>query len=204
MTKLLYIEASPRKQRSYSIAVARTFLEEYKTSHPQDEVVTIDLWNKDLPSFDGDVIDAKYAIMHGKKHTEAQAKAWKKVEELIAEFKTGDKYLFSLPMWNFGIPYRLKQYIDILVQPGYAFKVTEGGQYEGLVKDRKVALVYARGGEYGSDAAVDVQTRYMEIILGFIGFKDFQSIKVEPTMSEKKEEALSVAKEHAKKMAASF
>lgn len=203
MTKLLYIEASPRKKRSASIDVARVFLEEYRKNHPQDEVVTIDLWNKDLPAFDGDVIDAKYAIMHGQKHTPEQAKAWKAVEALIAEFKSGDKYLFSLPMWNFGIPYKLKHYIDLLVQPGYAFKVSEKG-YEGLVKGKKAQMIYARGGEYGSEASVDMQKKYMETILGFIGFENIHSILVEPTLSEKKEGAVTQAKQVAKAQAATF
>src|SRR5947209_8298461 len=125
MAKLLYIESSPRKERSSSIATAKVFLDEYRKSHPQDEIVTIDLWKKELPPFDGHVIDSKYAIMHGKEKTDDQVKAWKKVEDLISEFKSGDKYLFSLPMWNFSIPYKLKHYLDLLIQPGYAFKVTE-------------------------------------------------------------------------------
>ena len=38
MAKLLHIEASPRKDRSASIAVARTFLDEYGKTHPGDTV----------------------------------------------------------------------------------------------------------------------------------------------------------------------
>jgi FMN-dependent NADH-azoreductase len=203
MAKLLYIEASPRKKRSASIDVAKHFLEEYSKNHPQDEVVTIDLWKKDLPAFDGDVIDAKYAIMHGQKPTQEQVNAWKSVEALITEFVSCDKYLFSLPMWNFGIPYKLKHYIDLLVQPGYAFKVSDQG-YEGLVKGKKAQMIYARGGEYGSDASVDMQKKYMETVLGFIGFENIQSILVEPTLSAKKEEAVNAAKQQATAQAASF
>jgi FMN-dependent NADH-azoreductase len=188
MAKLLYIESSPRKKRSSSIAIAKTFLDTYRKTHPQDQIEVIDLWHKELPAFDGDVIDAKYAIMHQQPHTPEQIHAWKKVEELIAEFKSADKYLFSLPMWNFGIPYKLKHYIDLLVQPGYAFTVTPQGEYQGLVIGKKVALVYARGGAYGADAPIDLQKHYMETILGFIGFKDFSSVLVEPTLSENPEE----------------
>ena len=146
MAKLLYIESSPRKKCSSSIAVASTFLDTYRKTHPQDQIEVIDLWHKELPPFDGDVIDAKYAIMHQQPHTPEQINAWKKVEELIAEFKSADKYLFSLPMWNFGIPYKLKHYLDLLVQPGYAFTITPQGEYQGLVTGKKVALVYSRGG----------------------------------------------------------
>ena len=188
MAKLLYIESSPRKKRSASIAVAHTFLETYRKTNPQDQIEVVDLWHKEMPPFDGDVIDAKYAIMHQQPHTPEQINAWKKVEELITEFKSADKYLFSLPMWNFGIPYKLKHYIDLLVQPGYAFTITPQGEYQGLVIGKKVALVYARGGAYGADAPIDLQKHYMESILGFMGFKDFTSVLVEPTLSANSEE----------------
>lgn len=55
-------------------------------------------------------------------------------------------------MWNFGIPYRLKQYIDILVQPGYTFSYSPEQGYTGLV-NKPAAVVYARGGDYSSKEA---------------------------------------------------
>ena len=80
------------------------------------------------------------------------AKVWKGVERVIEAFKSADKYVFSVPMWNFGIPWRLKQYIDILVQPGSTFRYDEEG-YRGLVTGKRAFLAYARGGEYGAPEA---------------------------------------------------
>jgi FMN-dependent NADH-azoreductase len=137
MARLLYIEASPRKDRSASIRVAQAYIEAHKKSHPEDIVDTIDLWNTELPAFDGDVINAKYAILHGEQHSEVQKKAWEAVEEVIANFKTADRYLFSLPMWNFGIPYRLKHFIDVLVQPGYTFSFSQTEGYKGMVTENR-------------------------------------------------------------------
>ena len=123
MTRLLYIEASPRKKRSSSIEVAHAYLEAYQQNHPAGEIETLDLWQKEIPRFDGDVINSKYAIMHGQAHTEAQRKAWRAVEQTIADFKRADRYLFSLSMWNFNIPYQLKHYIDVIVQPAYSLVI---------------------------------------------------------------------------------
>ncbi len=50
MPKLVYVEASPRKERSHSIRVAQAFLETYRETHPDDEVETLDLWNLRLRS----------------------------------------------------------------------------------------------------------------------------------------------------------
>src|SRR5271169_4831944 len=108
MSKLLYIEASPRKSRSKSIEVASVFLSTLQSTHSPVDVDKLDLWSTELPTFDGDTVEAKYAILHGEPHTPEQAKAWKQVVEVIERFKSADSYLFSLPMWNFGVPYVLK------------------------------------------------------------------------------------------------
>ncbi len=187
MAKLLYVEASPRKERSASIEAARAFLEEYRRTHPGDPVDMLDLWATTLPEFDGEVIDAKYAILHGQEPTPAQKAAWKAVEAVIDRFKGADKYLFSIPMWNFGIPYKLKHYIDVLVQPTYTFSFSPKEGYKGLVTGKKAAVVYARGGAYPAGSggeALDLQKRYMEQFLGFIGFTDITPIVVEPTLAK--------------------
>jgi len=204
MAKLLYIEASPRKTRSKSIEVARTFLDTLRTAHPSLEVDTLDLWSTELPKFDGSVIEAKYAILHGQPHTEEQAQAWRQVEKVIARFKAPDCYLFSLPMWNFGLPYILKHYIDVIIQPGltFSFSPTEG--YSGLVKGKKAVAVYARGGAYGAGTGMegyDLQSKALAGILGFIGLTDLNSIFVEPTLSPESEAAVVKAKEQATALA---
>jgi FMN-dependent NADH-azoreductase len=195
MAKLLYIEASPRKERSKSIKVARAFIQKYVAEHPGDEVVTIDLWEKKLPEFDGYTIDAKYQILHGQGFDENQRAAWQTVVDVCDEFKAADKYLFSLPMWNFGIPYKLKHYIDVLAQPGQTFAFDPATGYSGLVTGKPVAVVYARGGAYGSEATkgFDLQKAYLDLLLGFIGFKDIKSILLEPTLAGSDEVAKSEA-----------
>ena len=207
MSRLLYIQASPRIERSYSIAVADAFVSAYKEANPKDEVITMNLFKKDLPSFDGLAVQAKYAILHGLKHTPEELAAWKKVEELIAEFKSADRYVMAVPMWNFGIPYRLKQYLDIIVQPGYTFSFSSKEGYKGLVLGKSIFVSYSRGGAYekGSPAeAFDLQTKYFQLALGFIGFTDIRTLIVEPTLAgpevakHKREEAIAKAKEMAK------
>lgn len=209
MGKLLYIEASPRKERSASIAVARRFLDSYKESHSGDRIETWDLWSSELPSFDGDVLDAKYAILHGQSHTPDQQAAWGAVVNTFERFNSADKYLFSLPMWNFGIPYRLKHFIDVITQPGLAFSFSPEEGYQGLVTERPATVVYARGGEYSSSEesmALDFQKPYFETLLGFIGITEVQSIVVEPTLGggEVGEKAAEAASARAQELGKKF
>ena len=209
MARLLYIEASPRKERSASIEIAKTFISEYERTHPGDTVETLDLWSSTLPEFDGHVIDSKYVILHGLEHTEEQKQAWRAVEDIISQFTRADKYVFSLPMWNFSIPYKLKHYIDVIVQPGYTFSFSPEEGYKGLMTGKPIATIYARGGAYGSGTGAesyDLQKAYLEHILGFMGFSDIETILIEPTLSspEEKEKSMEAAREQAKKIAAAF
>lgn len=184
MEKLLYIEASPRKERSHSIAVAEAFLAAYKTSHPEDTVEHLDLWHTQLPEFDDEVIDARYAILGQTPRTTLQNEAWKKIAIIFDHFQSADKYIFAVPMWNFHIPYKLKHYIDVITQPSLAFEFVPGEGYKGLVTGKRAAVFYSRGGQYGHGSgaeAFDLQKAYMELWLGFIGLTNLQTIVVEPT-----------------------
>jgi len=205
MSKLFYIQASPRSQRSHSIAVTDAFIETYKQKHPNDNVEMLNVFDASIPNFDGPAVQAKYTILHGKQHSEAEQRVWNDIEQIIEQFTSADKYVLAVPMWNFSIPYRLKQYIDILVQPGYTFSYSPEAGYQGLVSGKPLLAVFARGGEYqpGSQTeAFDLQTKYINLILGFIGFTDIHSVLVEPTLQGgpdvagvKRQEAIEKVKE---------
>ena len=47
--------------------------------------------------------------------------------ELVDEFLQADRYLFSIPMYNFSIPANFKAYIDQIVRVGRTFAVDENG-----------------------------------------------------------------------------
>jgi FMN-dependent NADH-azoreductase len=208
MSKVLYIQASPRGKRSHCITVADRFLQEYRQRNPKDEIIILNVFTRLLPSFDGTAVQAKYSIMRGKPHTADEAEAWKVVEKEIDLFKSAEKYIFAVPMWNFSIPYRLKLYIDILVQPTYTFTMDEKGAYKGLLTGRKAFVAYASGGQYpaGPMAAYDHQKPYLELILGFMGITDVRSVRAEGTLAgpEVAEKSQAEALETAARLAEGF
>jgi FMN-dependent NADH-azoreductase len=204
MPKILHIISSPRGERSASLTVAKTFLEAYAAKNPRDQIETLDLWKTTLPEFDGAALEAKYAVSGGQSFTPDQEAAWKSVVKIADHFKSADKYVISLPMWNFSIPYKLKHYIDVLVQPGLTVGF-ENGNYKGLVTGKPLVAVFARGGAYGPGTGAegyDLQSKYLKQIFGFIGFTDIREILVEPTMQ--KDEAVDAGKAKAKEIAAAF
>jgi FMN-dependent NADH-azoreductase len=209
MAKLLYVMGSPRGERSKSSEVAKRFIESYKQANPDDTVETLDLWSVSLPSFDGDMLDAKYAVLHGADQTPEQVVAWKTVSDMAASFGSADKYLFSVPMWNFSIPYKVKHFFDIIIQPGLTFSFSPETGYEGLLRDKKAAIIYSRGGAYGPGTGAedyDLQTKTLGALLGFIGITDQHNILVEPTLAAPDDVAQTVDKaaEEAHKLAQSF
>jgi FMN-dependent NADH-azoreductase len=205
MKTLLYIKASPRNERSHSHTTAQAFLMAYQQKNPQDKIITIDLFKQSLPEFDNFAAESKYAIMHGKEKTAEQVKKWSQVEKVIEQFKSADKYLISAPMWNFSIPYKLKHYIDIIVQPSYTFTVTNGG-YKGLAGGKPICLILARGASYENDSPIAFQKRYLEFILGFIGFMDIKTVICQPMLADEEtvKNAQEAAINNAKSMAAAF
>jgi FMN-dependent NADH-azoreductase len=198
------------KERSFSLRTAQAFLESYRQSHPGDAVRTVDVFDGALPEFGVLQVAAKYKILHGKPSSPGEAAAWKCVEGCIADFRAADKYVISSAMWNFGLPYMLKKYIDILVQPGYTFTYSPAAGYKGLVTGRPAMLILARGGAYGEGTgaeAYDLQKPYLETILRFIGFTRIETILVEPTLmggQEAAAEKLAAAAALAREKARSF
>ena len=108
--------------------------------------------------------------------------AWEEIVMHIERFKSADAYLISTPMWNFSIPYVLKQYLDIIVQPKFLFRYTQKG-VEGLVKDKKMVVITSRGGDYSAadSQKIDFQEPYLRAIFGFVGLTDITFVICQPT-----------------------
>jgi len=187
VSRLLYVEASPRKERSASIEVCKAFLEAYRAANPDDEIERLDIWSAELPEFNGEVLEAKYSGLTGASLTVQQETAWAGIRALAQPFLDADKLLFAVPLWNFGIPYRLKQLIDLISQKDILFSF-DGNGFQGLMKARKATVVYARGLDYRSpDSSTpselyDLQKPYMEMWLRFIGVTSVSDIIIEKTL----------------------
>ena len=182
--KVLYIEASPRKERSASIEVAKTFLEALKTENPDTRIDVLDLWAHQLPEFDGPALQAKYAGLEGVERTAAQQAAWDAINVVGDRIKAADLLLFAIPMWNWGIPYKLKHLIDFVSQKDVLFTFDERG-LNGLLTNHRAVCIYARGIGYGADselASWDQQRPFMETWLTSIGVPTIDTVLVEKTL----------------------
>lgn len=182
MDKLLHVIATPRGGESRTLKVSAAFLEGFKKRYPACRIDELDLYKEKLPELTVKRIDGKYALLGGKDLTGDLKEEWKVIVRQIERFISADGYLISCPMWNFGIPYGLKHYIDVIMQPKYLFRYTENGP-EGLVKGKKMVIVTSRGGDYGPGSpfhAYDLQEPYLKNIFGFAGISDIAFINAQP------------------------
>src|ERR1700744_3058230 len=112
MTKLLYIQASPREKESGSSRIASAYLAALRAQNPTLDVDTLRIWDAGLPDFDGNKVAAKMNFVTGRDQDAQQKTAWDEIVPVANRFISADRYLISVPMWNNGIPYKLKHYID--------------------------------------------------------------------------------------------
>ena len=183
--KINYIECSPRGERSHSTKIAQAYIEQAKKNIPDLELNHINPWSLNLPEFDGDMLNAKYSVIRGVDPSADEVSAWSNVKNIFDEFNNADHYLFSVPMWNFNIPYKLKHYIDIITQPGMSWSYTPEDGYKGLMTDKTATIIYSTGDGYGDGTgfeSFDMQKPYVNLWLTFLGFKKIERVVVDRTL----------------------
>lgn len=206
--KLLHVNASPRGAQSRTLEISKEFTSTLKARYPDLEIKELDLNKIELPKVVGGAVDAKYAIMQGGAPSEDARSTWEEIVALASDFVNHDMYLISSPMWNFSIPYRLKQYIDIIMQAGILFNFTENG-VEGLAKGKKMFCITTRGSNYAKGSPMeqfDFIEPYLRSIFGFAGIYDITFVNAQPLDYAPgiTQSSMQLAKHEAQQMAASI
>lgn len=207
MLRLLHIVATPRGEESRTLQISEPFLSAFLEKNPSWIVDELDLGKEDLPPLSMKSVSGKYVLLQGKEIFGSLRESWAEILQHIERFKTADLFLLSTPMWNFSIPYMLKHYIDLIVQPRHLFRYREDGSVEGLVKEKKMVVITSRGGAYGGKMeSFDHQEPYLRTIFGFIGISDIVFVRAEPMdMGEElQKQKILEAKETAFKLLADF
>jgi FMN-dependent NADH-azoreductase len=114
--------------------------------------------------------------------SEAESHTWNRIQELIGRFQRANRIVLGLPMWNFSIPYKLKQLIDLTAQRNYLFTY-DGKEYGPCLNIPKALVVYTRGSAYREDSPIppsfDHQAPYIDFWLHMIGVHEVRSVVVD-------------------------
>lgn len=187
MPTILHVNASPRYAQSNSLRLARHFIDSAQAVAAEGyELETLNLFDDGaLPAFGRTAAAAKMAVFSGKEQTSEQMNAWEAAREVFDQFAAADAYVFNIPMWNHGVPYILKQWIDIVTQPGWSFGFDPQSGYRGLMLDKLAVAIHTSGvftpgvpASFGSDFG----TTYFADWLKFIGIQDAIHIRFAPTV----------------------
>ncbi|MHB9155291.1 MAG: FMN-dependent NADH-azoreductase [Endomicrobiales bacterium] len=170
MSKLLYVKANPKSNTaSRTFRISEKFMETYRQSYPDDEIITLDLYKMGCQFLTEEVVTMhKPEPAFGREHP---------ILKYAYQFKEVDKYVVAAPMWNLSIPAILKAYIDYVVVAGITFKYTPEGAV-GLCQGKQAVYIVTRGGTY-MGTGFEMGERYLRTIFGFLGITDFSTVSAE-------------------------
>jgi FMN-dependent NADH-azoreductase len=206
--RLLSILASPRPE-SVSTTIVDTFLSAYRRRQTDLVIDTLDVWKEPLPEFDAEAIGAKYKGVSGAAMSATERETWHTITQLASRFKSADRLVLGIPLWNFSYPYKLKQLIDLCCQRNMLFTF-DGKAYGPSLAIDKAFIVYVRGqsdeaGINGLDPpGFGHLSDYIGFWLRFIGVREIVSLTVEHTWDGHAADTIKAARTRALELADTF
>jgi len=172
---ILQINSSARRETSHSTRLADRLVARLRDAAPAATVTVRDLGRTPHPVLDEAALGALFTPADAR--TPEQAARVAQDDALIAEIQAADVVVLGVPMYNFGVPAPLKNWIDAISRAGVTFRYTEQGP-EGLLKGKKVYVALTRGGKYRNTPA-DTQVPYLTTVFAFLGLVDVHYVYAE-------------------------
>jgi len=208
MANILFVKANNRPaEQAVSVKMYETFLQNYKESHPSDVITELDLYKEQLPYYGNETISATMKLSKGNDLTEEEKHALTIADRYLDQFVAADKIVIAFPLWNFTAPAPLISYIAYIVRAGKTFKYTPEGPV-GLMGDKKVVLLHARGGVYSEGPMVSMESAIKPLKKALSLFGILQPIEViiegHHKFKDRAEEIISEGLKETAKVANSF
>lgn len=131
---LLFVNACMR-EGSRTERLARTWLDGYP-----GEVEEVRLADLDVTPLDARRLARYYACVSAGDYTD-------EMFSFAHQFAAADEILIAAPFWNYGIPARLHEYLELVCSQGVTFDVGEDGEYVSLVKAHRLTFMSTAGGD---------------------------------------------------------
>lgn len=181
MSKVLFVKVNDRPaDQSMSVKMYDAFLASYKESHPNDEIIELDLFKENLPYYGNEAITAMFKKGRGMELTAEEENISALVEKYLNQFLSVDKAVFAFPLWNATVPAPLVTYISYLAQAGKMFKYTAEGPV-GYAGDKKVMLLSSRGSDYSTEqmAPYEMAVNYVKSAISLWGIHNPEVVVIE-------------------------
>ena len=172
---ILQINSSARRDASYSTRLASRLVARLRETDADSTLTVRDFNDMPHPVLDEAALGALFTPAD--QRTVEQAARVALDDALIDEIHAADVVVLGIPMYNFGVPAPLKNWIDAISRAGVTFRYTEKGP-EGLLKGKKVYVALTRGGKYRNTPA-DTQVPYLQTVFTFLGLTEVQFVYAE-------------------------
>jgi FMN-dependent NADH-azoreductase len=172
---ILQINTSSRTQGSHSARLAGDIASRLAAENAGAKLTVRDVNRTPHPELNEIALQALFTPAD--QRTPEQAARVAQDDALIAEVQAADAIVLGVPMYNFGVPAQLKNWIDAIARAGVTFSYSDKGPV-GLLKGKKVYVALTRGGKY-RDTPADTQVPYLKTFLGFVGMTDVQFVYAE-------------------------
>jgi FMN-dependent NADH-azoreductase len=172
------------------------------------DVTTFDVFAEDMPYFGQDLFNAFGKVQNGEALTDVESRLLAAKQKAMDALTAANVVVFAFPLWKLTIPAKLQTFIDYVFQAGYTFKYNENGQLEGLMGDKKVVILNARGGYYSSPEArpMEMSVNYIKNVVGMFGMEIIEEVIIEGhnASQDKAQEIIANGLEAVKKVAQSL
>lgn len=181
MAHLLHVDSSALSSGSVSKEIAETFRKSWAAEHPDGTVTYRDLGSDPVPALTETAIFG--AFLPAEQRSPEQAAAFALRDRLAGEFEQADAYLFTVPMYNWGIPGSFKSYLDQILIPRRTL-IEEAPPQGG----RPATVILSYGGGYDPGAPKegwDFVQPYLETVLGKAMGLDLTFVTAQLTLAER-------------------
>ncbi len=153
------------------------------------------------------MLESRYRLINGQAVEPAFEAQWAELRKRVDRLLGVDVWLFSTPMWNFGLPYRLKHYLDLIIQPTMAFTNDAAGAIDAHGTNKIAVLIGAGALDIRPGAplaALDFTLSHLaQCLRVYFGVPEIHEIRAVPTFGDEEsvEQAMAAARIQAQAVA---
>lgn len=166
----------------------------------------LDLLNSEIPMFNEKSIQAYYKRNYGGQNLdESESQLLEKNDKLAKQLKSADILVMAYPMHNFGMPAKVKAWLDAVILNGETFSASEK-----KMVGKKALTIFTSGGTYSKDTfnfnypnwnGIALETN---AIFSFMGFDENKIISTSLRDETKRVESLNECEAEIKEIISSW
>ena len=182
----LIINAHPdfRNTAHYSIQLEQAFLQHFQNRFPDDTIDIINLYDMVIPQATVPELLGIWEKQAQHVTLSAQEQQLFAInQQLLQQFKAHHRIVIAMPLHNFNVPARLKDYMDNILVARETFRYTENGSVGLMTDDYRVMLLQASGSIYTRNdryTPMEFSRLYLDkMFTEIMGFDQFEIVRAQ-------------------------